>query len=488
MYDSILQFVSKGTDNLENACADFFEKPDDIAGFVNSVCNILFSFGCEFIGEAFDELDSAIRNSPERKAKYDIVRRDNKKMLCSLGEFSFRKTLYKHKKSGERSYLLDKYVGFDSYERITEDAQARMLEEAAGTSYSRAGNAVSLTDFISKSAVKDRLHRLKFPELVYDKPLKKVDYLYIDADEDHVPLQFITEKGDLKSEFGGAKHNNVLAKLVYVYEGIEPESPSGKRFRLKNPHYFSGVYEGKENKILWNDVKEYIENTYDVANIKRIYLNADGGKWIREGSNHIAGLVNVLDEYHINKYLAQMTSHLYDSAAEGKTMLRNAIRSGDRKVFSKAVNTLKSYAESDAELKRIEGGAAYISSSWNAAHIRLVKDAGVAGSSTEGHVSHVLASRMSSRPMGWSKKGVNNMAKLRVYRLNGGKMLDLVRYQSEMKGYEKAAGNEVAFTSTRILRCEKEHHHAGRYYDKLQVSLKAMARKKLAIREHIGLI
>ena len=80
------------------------------------------------------------------------------------------------------------------------------------------------------------------------------------------------------------------------------------------------------------------------------------------------------------------------------------------------------------------------------------------------------------------------MAKLRVYRLNGGKMLDLVRYQSEMKGYEKAAGNEVAFTSTRILRCEKEHHHAGRYYDKLQVSLTAMARKKLAIREHIGLI
>lgn len=51
--------------------------------------------------------------------------------------------------------------------------------------------------------------------------------------------------------------------------------------------------------------------------------------------------------------------------------------------------------------------------------MRLKGEEGVVGSSTEGHVSHVLSSRMSSRPMGWSKKGVAKMAQLRAYYLNG---------------------------------------------------------------------
>lgn len=54
-----------------------------------------------------------------------------------------------------------------------------------------------------------------------------------------------------------------------------------------------------------------------------------------------------------------------------------------------------------------------------AAKLRLRHQNGVKGSSTEGHVSHVLSSRMSSRPMGWSIKGATKMAKLRAYELNG---------------------------------------------------------------------
>lgn len=36
---------------------------------------------------------------------------------------------------------------------------------------------------------------------------------------------------------------------------------------------------------------------------------------------------------------------------------------------------------------------------------------GVIGCSAEGHVSHVLSSRMSSRPMGWSSLIYNNVFK-----------------------------------------------------------------------------
>ena len=39
--------------------------------------------------------------------------------------------------------------------------------------------------------------------------------------------------------------------------------------------------------------------------------------------------------------------------------------------------------------------------------------------SAEGHVSHILVSRMSSCPFGWSRTGLENITKLRVNLLNG---------------------------------------------------------------------
>lgn len=36
------------------------------------------------------------------------------------------------------------------------------------------------------------------------------------------------------------------------------------------------------------------------------------------------------------------------------------------------------------------------------------------GCSAEGHISHIYSDRMSSRPMGWSTRNVNNMSKLRT--------------------------------------------------------------------------
>ena len=47
------------------------------------------------------------------------------------------------------------------------------------------------------------------------------------------------------------------------------------------------------------------------------------------------------------------------------------------------------------------------------------------GCSAEGHVSHILSSRLSSRPLGWSKTGVDQMARLRVFVANGGNVYDI---------------------------------------------------------------
>lgn len=102
---------------------------------------------------------------------------------------------------------------------------------------------------------------------------------------------------------------------------------------------------------------------------------------------------------------------------------------------------------------------------------------GVKGSSTEGHVSHVLSARMSSRPMGWSMHGATQMAKLRAYELNGGDMLELVRYQK--KELPKASRAEYDVLSGTQIQMSEQNRHGklGKYVDSISHSMSLQNRK-----------
>lgn len=112
---------------------------------------------------------------------------------------------------------------------------------------------------------------------------------------------------------------------MYVYEGIEPESPKSKRHKLVNPHYFSGGYDGVGNAKLWDEVYAYLDSHHDLKKVKKIYLNADGGTWIQARKKRIAGITSVLDEFHLQKYLLKMTGHLKDSVDDARKKVCDAI-------------------------------------------------------------------------------------------------------------------------------------------------------------------
>ena len=155
-----------------------------------------------------------------------------------------------------------------------------MLKEAVQSSYRRGGEETSLTTDVNKQTVKNKIHELEFPRNE-EKPDKKkvVEYLYIEADQDHASLQFREKKGDLE-----------------------------------------------ENTEFWDEVYEYISSHYELDKVKKIYINADGGTWIKSGMKRIAGITYVLDEFHLEKYLTKLTSHMKDSKEDAKAELRNAIR------------------------------------------------------------------------------------------------------------------------------------------------------------------
>ena len=77
------------------------------------------------------------------------------------------------------------------------------------------------------------------------------------------------------------------------------------------------------------------------------------------------------------------------------------------------------------------------------------------------------------------------MSQLRAYQLNGGNMLELVRYQD--KDIPKASGAEYdVLSSTQISQSEKNRHgELGKYTETIRHSLSLQNRKIIYFNSHI---
>jgi len=93
--------------------------------------------------------------------------------------------------------------------------------------------------------------------------------------------------------------------------------------------------------------------------------------------------------------------------------------------------------ESETKKKAVNDAKKYILNNWAGIEIK-VDNYEIVGCSAEGHVSHILSDRLSSRPMGWSKRGADKMSQLRIFKKNGGKVYDLVMAQKKKEQREQA--------------------------------------------------
>lgn len=112
-------------------------------------------------------------------------------------------------------------------------------------------------------------------------------------------------------------------------------------------------------------------------------------------------------------------------------------------------------AVTEPESKR-KAAETYIPGNWPGLLRSMTGEDKKTGCSAEGHVSHVYADRMGSRPTGWCRTGADRMARLRIYRQNKRDMLELVRYQK--KELPVAAGaEEVIYSATEMLCAERKN-------------------------------
>lgn len=427
MFVSIINFLEN---NLEKDILSTLSSKKDIADVVLLVQEYVNKLGTDIIQEVLEEVDRGIKDSPYRKEKWQVVNAEPNTLLTSMGNVTYTRTRFRNKADGHTSILTDEQFGIEPHARMTEDVVINIINEATDSSYRKGGLCASVSDRVSKQTVKNIIHNIDFESNREEPPKikKQVKVLYVNADEDHVAAQFWTHKGDLRTDESGYKNNTIMQKLIYVYEGIEKQGPKSKRNQLRGKHYFGGLYDGSRNEELWLEVAKYIDETYDMDFLEKVYISGDGASWIKQGVNWIPKIRFVLDNYHQQKYIHTSVVHLLDSADDVKDMIQDAISFEDKEALKEVYRKILGVTENQNKYQQVLDAERYLLNHWQGIIIKN-DNRDIIGCSAEGHVSHLYSDRMSSRPMGWTKRGVENMAKLRVFKWNQGNVYDLVMYQ-----------------------------------------------------------
>ena len=427
MYNSIQHFNEFGLKKIEKIITTFVAEKKDLADLVLGLQESLYELGRSIVAEVLEDMDVYIRDSAERKQQYEIVRKDPNTLLTSFGTVTYKRTYFKPKAGGQRKYLVDELVGISPHDRVSADVVINAIEEAVQSSYRKAGTKVAYDSDLSKQAVMKKVHEIE----VVDAPLpstekKSVRVLYIEADEDHVALQ-------KKGRDGQRKAGISMPKLVYLHEGIDVDKSTAKRHVLKNVRYFGGDIKSED---LWLKVAQYIDEQYIEENIETIYISGDGASWIRQGLQWIPKSRFVLDNHHMNKYIRLATAHLPDD--RWYYALQDAVGWPDKKMTSDTFDRVLKLTENNTKREAVREAKRYILNNWDGIEIKEEKADEIVGYSAEGHVSHVFSERLSSRPKGWSKAGADQVAQLRIYKQNGGKIYALVMGQQKREQKENA--------------------------------------------------
>ena len=317
--------------------------------------------------------------------------------LTELGELTYKRTYFKLR-DGTFVYLLDHIIGVESYERISKELVADILQAATVKSYQQAID--STKQEISRQTVHNRLVALDDLVMPVERAEETPETLDIFADEDHVHL---TPKGQ------------AIVPLVTITAGMDISNP--KRHRAIHPIHVAAF--GMAPDAFKENVLAVLTERYDLEKVKQVNIHADCGTWIQGLQQLIPHSRLVLDGYHLEKELRSFLR------LEGANCYAGVIRDSMRKedgyeAFERYSEAIFSKQSTEKGQEKVRKFVEYCANHWNAIVVRMSKE--TCGSCTEPQVSHVLSERLSRNPIAWSKDGLNRMTMLVVYTKNGGKV------------------------------------------------------------------
>ena len=124
MINSIKYFEEECINRFEKLEDEFMKNPQQLAEYITGITSELHKLGLQMIRESLENMDEMLRESPVRKKNWVIESHTKKQLTTSLGDVNFEKTLFTNKSTGRSEYLLDRIMGLERNDRLTEDAKA----------------------------------------------------------------------------------------------------------------------------------------------------------------------------------------------------------------------------------------------------------------------------------------------------------------------------------------------------------------------------
>ena len=362
--------------------------------------DVVNRLGTALIEAVMREADD--RYVAERDRKRFVVRNNkSRKLLSLMGEIELKRRLYYDKVEKRHFFAIDELFCIEKHSRIEANMKRQLIEDATLTSYGkasqRAGGRVSRQTVhnLVKSVPQDRFE-------VRAQGYRKVESIFIEADEDHIRLN---------------TGQSAEVKLVYVHEGTRRVCRG--RTELVNPRYFVSVC-GDAVEI-WDEVADYLYAQYDMHSAD-VHMSGDGATWIKYGLQVMPKAKYHLDKFHVYKSVTNVAGA--DKALRSDIIA--AINAKDLKRIRELYTARTGAVRTVRTRKNVADGLFYIQNNLNEINLSPM----AVGCAAEGHVSHVLSARMSSRPMGWSKRGAEQVARLRAFHFNGGDFAELLAPQA----------------------------------------------------------
>lgn len=421
LHDFNEKVISLMTDFLKNSIIE-----GGLSNFTDNLNEKLMQLGYDLTKFSLEYAEDIIFKLKERKQKFEALEIDDRKIITIFGEVDFKRRYYIDKATSKRAYLLDEYFKIAPKERLLENVETKLIEEAIETNYEKAGKVAAYKTEISKQTIMNKISGVKINiEETKKKTKKVVDNIYCIADEDHVHLQ----KGGIEEP-----------RLIVVYDSIIKE---GKRTRLCNKKHFGGVYKGRIDD-LWEEVLTYIDNTYELSQVKNIFVLGDGANWIKTGLEWLPGSINVLDKFHlmksVNGIVGKENKENIKEKSEYKKRIYRSFYALDFKETKEIVYEILAEEMDKNVRNRKEKLLKYILNNEQGITNLYKFQKELHGCSAEGHISHLYSARLSSRPLGWKTINVDNVSRLRLVKADNIDIKEIVHNKRkiiEFKEIEK---------------------------------------------------
>ena len=141
---------------LKNSISD-----GGLSNFTEDLNDRLMQLGLDLTKFAISYAENVIFKLKERKNGFEALEKDDRKIVTIFGEINFKRRYYLNKESDKRVYLLDEYFKISPKERLLENVETRLIEEAIETNYEKAGKVAAYKTEISKQTIMNKISELK---------------------------------------------------------------------------------------------------------------------------------------------------------------------------------------------------------------------------------------------------------------------------------------------------------------------------------------